>query len=70
MKQLCLKKRKKHDQTSTGVKEIVDVYNFKVTMPPGLTNPANNCYANSLFQCLFNTRTFSDVLELEDGQGR
>ena len=41
-------------------------------IPPGFTNPSSNCYANSMFQCLFSSPVFGEilqVLELSETQG-
>ena len=49
-----------------------DLYNFKADIPPGFTNPSSNCYANSMFQCLFSSPVFGEilqVLELSETQG-
>ena len=32
-----------------------------VVQPPGITNSANNCYANAVFQCLMNSQTFLEM---------
>ena len=54
------------------VYRLKDLYNFKVDIPPGFTNPSSNCYANSMFQCLFSSPVFGEilqVLELSETQG-
>ncbi len=30
-------------------------------VPPGISNSANNCYANCVYQCLLNHESFIDV---------
>ena len=54
------------------VDQKIYIYNFKVDIPPGFTNPSSNCYANSMFQCLFSSPVFGEilqVLELSETQG-
>ena len=32
-----------------------------ILFPPGINNPSNVCYANSILQCLFNQQIFRDA---------
>ena len=72
MKRLSLKSKRKAT-SCLGVGRPKHLYNFKVDIPPGFTNPSSNCYANSMLQCLFNSPVFGEilqkVLELSETQG-
>ena len=39
------------------------LYNFEASLPPGITNSANNCYASSVIQCLLNHSVFLSTSE-------
>ena len=62
MKRLSLKKRS--TVTTESFSEVAtqgltlrkpgEVYNGNILYPSGITNPANNCYGNSILQCIFN----------------
>ena len=41
-----------------------ELYNSEALLPPGMTNIASNCYANSIIQCLLNHPTFLGLLEV------
>ena len=71
MKRLSLKSKRKAT-SCLGDGRPKDLYKFKVDIPPGFTNPSSNCYANSMFQCLFSSPVFGEilqVLELSETQG-
>lgn len=40
-----------------------EIYLDTFKAPPGITNPANNCYCNALIQCLFNNPHFLSTLK-------
>ena len=40
-----------------------EIYLDSCKVPPGITNPANNCYSNALIQCLFNNPHFLSKLK-------
>ena len=44
-------------------KQPGEVYLDTYKAPPGITNPANNCYCNAVIQCLFNNAHFSSQLK-------
>ena len=39
------------------------LYNSDALKPPGIKNIANNCYANSVVQCLLNVPVFVELIE-------
>ena len=40
------------------------LYNFDALLPPGISNIANNCYANSVLHYVLNHPTFVLLLQL------
>ena len=39
------------------------LYNSDALKPPGIENIENNCYANSVVQCLLNVPVFVELIE-------
>ena len=58
-------------QTTTPLKVQEGLYNKRALFPPGIRNSTNNCYANSILQCLCNNDVFRNACtaagELADG---
>lgn len=62
--QLSLSKRQPLGKPGTKrQKRPGEVYLDTCKAPPGITNPANNCYCNALVQCLFNNPHFLSRLK-------
>ena len=40
------------------------VYVRNILIPPGISNTANVCYANSMLQCLFNQEVFVEACHM------
>jgi len=53
---LSLSKAKKNERLPDGI------YDKEIVFPPGIANIGNNCYANSVLQCLFNHPTFETII--------
>ena len=66
MKRLSLSRRKRPvvvvDTEAQKKSRIAgEICPINVVYPSGITNPANNCYANSVLQCLLNHPSFSKL---------
>ena len=59
-KSLSLKQNKSlMGQKTTSFQE--GIYNKRALLPPGIRNSTNNCYANSILQCLCNNDVFRNA---------
>ena len=62
---LSASKRRTQDKPAVKrLKRPGEVYLDTFKAPPGITNPANNCYCNALIQCLFNNPHFLSTLKV------
>ena len=61
---LSASKRRTQDKPAIKhLKQPGEIYLDTFKAPPGITNPANNCYCNALIQCLFNNPHFLSTLK-------